>query len=81
MYTCQDAMDTLKTSLTTILALVYIIYSNDAGLIILAVDASLNRWGSVLMQEDKNKKRHPAWYESGHWNPAEKGYDATKHEC
>ncbi len=33
------------------------------------------------MQEDKNKKRHPARYESGYWNPAERGYDATKHEC
>ncbi len=42
MYTCQDTIDTLKTTLTTALALVYIIYSDVAGLIILAVDASLD---------------------------------------
>ncbi len=74
-------MDTLKTALTTAPALVCIVYDDDAGLIILAVDASLDRWGSVLMQEDKDKKRHPARYESSHWNPAERGYDATKCEC
>ncbi len=55
-------IDTLKTTLTTALVLIYIVYSNEAGLIILAADASLDRWGSVLMQEDKNKKRHPTWY-------------------
>ncbi len=43
IYTCQNTMDTLKTALTTALALVYIIYSDDAGLIILAVDVSLDR--------------------------------------
>ncbi len=74
-------MDTLKTTLTTALALVCIVYGDDAGLIILAADASLDGWSSVLMQEDEDKKRHPAWYESGHWNPAKRGYDATKCEC
>ncbi len=45
MYTCQDTIDTLKTTLTTALVLVCIIYDDDAGLIILAADASLDRWG------------------------------------
>ncbi len=66
MYACQDAIDTLKTTLTTALALVYIIYSDDAGLIILAADTSLDRWSGVLIQEDEDKKRYPAQYESSH---------------
>ncbi len=73
-------MDTLKTALTTTLALVCIIYSNDAGLIILAADTSLDRQGSILIQEDKNKKKHPVQYESGYWNPAERGYNTMKYE-
>ncbi len=74
-------MDTLKTALTTAPALVCIIYGDEAGLIILAADASLDGWGGILMQEDENKKRHPAWYESSHWNPAERGYNTMKREC
>ncbi len=74
-------MDTLKTALTTALALVCIIYSDDAGLIILAIDANLDRCDSILMQEDENKKRHPAQYESSYWNPAKRGYDTIKYEC
>ncbi len=74
-------MDTLKTALTTALVLVCIIYSDDTGLIILAADTSLDGWGSVLMQEDENKKKYLAQYESSYWNPIEKGYDAIKYEC
>ena len=73
-------MDILKQTLTTAPALVHIEYGPKGGLIILAADASLARWGAVLMQEDEEKKHHPARYESGQWNPAERGYDVTKHE-
>ena len=52
-------------------------YSEGAGSIILAVDASLEGWGATLMQI-VDGKRHPARYESGVWTPQEKVYDATK---
>jgi ribonuclease HI len=78
----QDlAMSALKAALTTTPALVKIIYSDGAGEIILAADASLDGWGAVLMQLDAQGKRHPSRYESGLWNQAERNYDATKREC
>ena len=49
----QDlAMNVLKTALTTAPALVKIIYTDGAGDVILAVDASYEGWGSILMQLD-----------------------------
>ena len=45
-----EAMDLLKIALTSPPALKTIDYSELAGLIILAVDASLKGWGAVLMQ-------------------------------
>ena len=75
-----EAIDLLKLALTSPPALVSLDYSKDAGEIILAVDASLEGWGGVLMQLVKGK-RHPSRYESGIWSSAEKKYDATKREC
>jgi hypothetical protein len=78
----QDlAMDALKMALTQTPALVKIDYSEGAGEIILAADASLQGWGSVLMQLDDKGRRHPSRYESGLWTKAEASYDATKQEC
>ena len=78
----QDlAMDQIKIALTSAPALVKIDYDENAGEIILAVDASLTGWGAVLMQKDSEGNRHPSRYESGLWNPAEQQYDATKREC
>ena len=78
----QDlAMDLIKIALASAPALAKIDYSNDAGEIILAVDASLTGWGAFLMQVDAEWNRHPSGYESGFWNPAEQQYDATKREC
>ena len=78
----QVAMEELKEALTTAPALVSIDYSEGAGLIILAFDASLQGWGAVLMQlERDSKRRHPARYESGLWSKAESQYDAGKREC
>ncbi len=53
-------MTTLKTTLITTLTLVCIIYSVNIGLIILATDTSLDRWGRLLMQKDENKKYYLA---------------------
>src|ERR1700737_1799005 len=74
-------MDTLKLALTSAPALVKIIYTDGAGAIILAVDASLKGWGAILMQLDVEGRRHPSRYESGLWNKAKQNYDATKREC
>ena len=73
-------MDLIKLALTTPPALVSLDYTEGAGDIILAVDASLEGWGGVLMQLVQGK-RHPSRYESGIWSSAEKKYDATKREC
>ena len=75
------AMVALKEALMAALALVKIDYLEGAGAVILAVDASLEGWGAILGQEDKKGKKHPSRYESGLWNKAEAGYDATKREC
>ena len=56
----DQAMDALKLALTSAPALVQLDYSEDAGPIILAVDASLTGWGAVLMQEDSEGRRHPS---------------------
>ena len=74
-------MAALKEALMAAPALVRIDYSEGAGAVILAVDASLEGWGAILGQEDKKGKKHPSWYESGLWNKAEAGYDVTKQEC
>ena len=75
-----EAMDLLKLALTTSPTLVSLDYSEEVGEIILAVDASLEGWGRVLMQLVQGK-RHPSRYESGIWSSAEKKYDATKRKC
>ncbi len=75
-----EAIDLLKHALTNPPALVSLDYSQRAGDIILAVDASLDGWGGLLMQLVKGKK-HPSRYESEIWSDAEKRYDATKREC
>ena len=73
-------MDLLKFALTSPPALVSLDYIERAGDIILAVDASLEGWGGVLMQLVK-EKRHPSRYESKIWSTAEKKYNAAKREC
>jgi len=76
-----EAMEILKEALTTAPALVGINYEPGAGEIIAAFDASGRGWGAVLMQEDEQRRRHPARYESGLWSPSELNYDAGKKEC
>lgn len=72
-------MDLLKLALRTPPALVLLDYTEGAGDITFAVDASLDGWGRVLMQLVKGK-RHPSRYESGIWSIAKRIYDATKQE-
>jgi hypothetical protein len=57
-------MKILKKALTTAPALIAINYEPGAGEIITAFNISGRGWGTVLMQEDKQKKRRPSRYES-----------------
>jgi hypothetical protein len=75
-----EFMNRLKQILISSLALIFIDYSPDAGLIILSVNASLKEWGGVLMQLIAGK-RHSIRYESEIWSNAKAKYDATKREC
>lgn len=75
-----EAMDLLKLAFITPPALIFLDYSKRADDIIFVVDASLERWGRVLMQAVK-KKRHLSRYESKIWSSVEKKYDATNREC
>ena len=60
----QEAMDTLKKSLTEAPALKPIDYES-LGQIVLSVDSSLQGWGAILHQEEVDtNKRHSARYES-----------------
>jgi hypothetical protein len=76
----QEAMDRLKTALTTAPILVTLDTGPNAGAIILVTDASILGWGAILMQE-VDGGRKPIRFESGLWTPAEQNYDATKREC
>ena len=76
----MKAIAELQRAITTAPILISLTYGPDAGLIILAVDASLLSWGAVLMQLI-GMKRHPTKFESGTWDAAKQKYDATKREC
>ena len=76
----REAMETLKRKITAPPILITLNYSEEAGEVILMVDASLLGWGCVLMQVIDGKRK-PVRFESGLWNPAETKYDATKREC
>lgn len=82
---CRRAMNTLQEKITSAPALVTIQYGEEAGKVILVVDAGPDGWGAVLMQErvgtNGKVKRHPARYESGIWDGAERNYDQLKREC
>jgi hypothetical protein len=77
----KKAMAILKEALCNAPALNTLEVSDGAGQIVVGVNASLEWWGAILQQEDKNKDWHPCRYESGLWNNAEKRYDAGKREC
>ena len=73
-------MEIRKEALTNAPALATLHYADDAGEIILAVDASEEGWGAIL-QQVKDGKRHLVRYESGVWSEPEKKYNAGKREC
>jgi hypothetical protein len=77
----DNAMNILKTALTSAPTLVKIIYTDEAGEIILVVDASLKGWGAVLMQLDASRRRHLSRYESGLWNKAERNCCKVQYPC
>lgn len=79
----QAAKDAITKALVEAPALAALDYSDDAGVIYVAIDASGDGHGEVIMQADKHnpKLRHPVRYESGLWSEAEQRYDAGKLEC
>ena len=77
---CDDAMEIRKEALTNAPALATLHCADDAGEIILAVDAREEGWGAIL-QQVKDGKRQPVRYESGVWSEPEKKYNAGKREC
>ena len=78
----QEAMDELKLRLTSPPAIQSLNYEEGAGEIVLAVDASLQGWGSTLMQAAMDRRRrHVCRYDSGIWSKTEAAYDAGKREC
>ena len=79
----QDMMDVLKLKLTSALTLASLDYSEEVGMIILAVDANGSGWGAALMQVSKDSKqlRHIIRFESSVWSPQEQMYDAGRREC
>jgi RNase H-like domain found in reverse transcriptase/Integrase zinc binding domain len=79
----KQAMRILQEKLTAAPILCKLHYDplEGWGMIVLAVDASLDGWGGTLGQYDDKGKKRVARYESGIWNDAERRYDATKREC
>jgi hypothetical protein len=79
----QEAMEILKNKLTAAPILCKLHYDplEGWGMVVLAVDASLDGWGGTLGQYDDKGRKRVARYESGTWNDAERRYDATKREC
>jgi transposase InsO family protein len=77
----QNAMDSLKLSLSSPPTLVPLDFSPSASPIVLTTDASTIGWGAILQQAHNDELLHPARYDSGVWNDAEKKYDPVKLEC
>lgn len=76
------AMVELKARLTTAPTLRALDFSEGAGRVFLAVDASTTvGWGAVLEQVSEDELRRPTRFESGVWSEVEKKYDAVKLEC
>ena len=79
------AMKELKEALISVPALKLIVYTPEedgfVGGIVLGVDACRLGFSAILQQEDREQRRHPVWYKSGLWTPAETRYDAVKLEC
>jgi hypothetical protein len=68
----EKAISQLKSALCSTPALVSMDYSAPIKDIVVAVDGSKKGWGAVLMQLDKDGKRHPVRYNSGVWSTSER---------
>ena len=66
-----------KLTLTTASTLKVLDYSLTTEEIILAIDASLREWKTILMQIFQ-KRQHSCRYESELWNEVERNYDVEK---
>jgi len=77
----KHAMGLLKEALCYGAALKTLDVSNCAGQIVVGVNCSIEWWGVIFQQEDRNEDRHPCRYECGLWNTAGKRYDTGKREC
>ncbi|CAI6342054.1 unnamed protein product [Periconia digitata] len=77
----QEAMDKLKTAITTAPALVTLDYSEGHGEIILGTDGSGDGAGCLLEQVGRDGLRHPVRYESCLWSADERKWHSTKLEC
>ena len=63
--------------------LTFLNYSEEADIIILAVNASSDGWNAVLMQVSRNLKwlKHIIRFKSNVWNPQKQVYDVEKRKC
>jgi RNase H-like domain found in reverse transcriptase/Integrase zinc binding domain/Reverse transcriptase (RNA-dependent DNA polymerase) len=78
----QEAMNSLKRSITEGPVLISLDFSPSALAIILNVDASTTiGWGAILSQKQSDGTTRPARFESGIWTGPELKYDALKLEC
>jgi hypothetical protein len=77
----DQAMASLKKSITSAPALVTMDYSEPIRRIVINVDGSMKGWGAVLQQLGRDDKRHPVRFESGVWSQSERNWDSGKHEC
>lgn len=77
----EQAMESIKVTLTNALTLMTPEYRPCAGLLIFRSDAGGEGWGLVLIQLDSDGRRYSGRYWSRLWAPAEKLYDAGKKEC
>jgi hypothetical protein len=77
----QKSMDALKDLISAKPVLATLQTGQDAGEIILQVDAGPLGWGANLFQLSDGKKRRAVRYESGLWDAAEAKYDQGKREA
>ena len=77
-----EAINKLKVILTTVTALIFIDYSEEADKIIIEADESDSEWEDTLSQMKKKiKKRHSIYYKSEFWSDTKRKYDVVKWEC
>ena len=79
----QNVMNVLKFKLINALTLTFLNYSEEADMIILAVNVSDNDWNAVLMQVSKDLKwlKHIIRFKNSVWNSQKQMYDVERRKC